>query len=74
MLLIALGSVTSLLFLEKRKHRKLRQDIKNSYQAASNDHINSQILLSNNVGERQMLHSNTVTEMQARQAYHEVGS
>ena len=73
-LFIALGSVTSLLFLEKRKHGKLRQGIKNNYQAASNDQINSQMLLSNSLVERQMLPSNGIAEMQARPRYHEVES
>lgn len=73
-LLITLGSVTFLLFLEKWKHRKLRQDIKNSYQPASNNQVNSPILLPNNVVERQMLPSDTVAHMQPKQPYYEVGS
>ena len=73
-LLIALGCVTSLLFHEKRKHRKLRQDIQNSYQAARNDRMDPQMLPSNNLVERQMLPSNTIAEMQAKPQYHEIGS
>ncbi|KAK0511556.1 hypothetical protein JMJ35_006129 [Cladonia borealis] len=63
-ILMALGSVTSLLFLEKRKYRKLRQDTKNSHQTASNNQVNAPILLPNNIVERQMLPSNTVADMQ----------
>ena len=73
-LLIALGSVTSLLFHEKRKLRKLRQDIQNSNQAARNDRMDPQMLHSNNRLKRQTLPSDNIAELQAEPQYYEVGS